>query len=84
MVYFKKFNFEEKIHCEEIEIIISNEQQKLNEIFTEAIEKLATCQVSGFEPINIIRKKKIQGKDSINEENIKELAQRFSQSDDVK
>ena len=25
-----------------------------------------------------------QGKDSINEENIKELAQRFSQSDDVK
>ena len=60
MVYFKKFNFEEKIHCEEIEIIISNEQQKLNEIFTEAIEKLATCQVSGFEPINIIRKKKFK------------------------
>ena len=82
----KKFNLEEKIHREESEIIISNEQQKLNEIFTEAIEKLAACHVSGFEPINIIRKKiinKIQGKYSINEENIKELAQRFSQSDDV-
>ena len=45
----KKFNLEEKIHCDESEIIILNEQQKLNEIFTEAIEKLAACH---FQDLN--------------------------------
>ena len=45
----KKINLEEKIHWEEGEIIISNEQQKLNEKFTEAIEKLAACH---FQDLN--------------------------------
>ena len=71
----KKFNLLEKIYREESLIIIQNEKQKLNEIYTEAIEKLAACHMTGFETLSIIRKKilnKIQIKYSISEENIKE------------
>ena len=77
----KKFNLHEKIYREETKIILANEKQKLNEIYTEAIEKLAACHMIGFEPLTIIRTKilnKLQIKYSISEENIKELANHFN------
>lgn len=82
----KKFNLLEKIYREESLIIIQNEKQKLNEIYTEAIEKLAACHMTGFETLSIIRKKilnKIQIKYSISEENIKELANHFDQTEEM-
>ena len=81
----KKFNLHEKIYREETKIILANEKQKLNEIYTEAIEKLAACHMIGFEPLTIIRTKilnKLQIKYSISEENIKELANHFNSSEE--
>ena len=81
----KKFNLQEKIHMEESQIIENNEKIKLNQIYQDAILKLAACHMIGFEPISIIRKKilsKIQIKYNINEENMKELENHFNSNED--
>ena len=81
----KKFNLQEKIHMEESQIIENNEKTKLNQIYQDAILKLAACHMIGFEPISIIRKKilsKIQIKYNINEENMKELENHFNSNED--
>ena len=81
----KKFNLQEKIHMEESKIIENNEKTKLNQIYQDAILKLAACHMIGFEPISIIRKKilsKIQIKYNINEENMKELENHFNSNED--
>ena len=81
----KKYNLQEKIHMEESQIIENNEKIKLNQIYQDAILKLAACHMIGFEPISIIRKKilsKIQIKYNINEENMKELENHFNSNED--
>ena len=81
----KKFNLQEKIHMEESKIIENNEKTKLNQIYQDAILKLAACHMIGFEPLSIIRKKilsKIQIKYNINEENMKELENHFNSNED--
>ena len=81
----KKYNLQEKIHMEESKIIENNEKTKLNQIYQDAILKLAACHMIGFEPISIIRKKilsKIQIKYNINEENMKELENHFNSNED--
>ena len=81
----KKYNLQEKIHMEESKIIENNEKIKLNQIYQDAILKLAACHMIGFEPISIIRKKilsKIQIKYNINEENMKELENHFNSNED--
>ena len=81
----KKYNLQEKIHMEESQIIENNEKTKLNQIYQDAILKLAACHMIGFEPLSIIRKKilsKIQIKYNINEENMKELENHFNSNED--
>lgn len=83
----KKFNIQEKIHREESKIINDNEEAKNNEIFNDAIQKLAACHMLGFEPLTIIRQKilsKIQTKYNINVENMNELAIYFETNTDDK
>ena len=81
----KKFNLQEKIHMEESKIIENNEKTKVNQIYQDAILKLAACHMIGFEPLSIIRKKilsKIQIKYNINEENMKELENHFNSNEE--
>ena len=53
----KKFNLQEKVQREEIRIIKDNEEAKNNDIFNDAIQKLAARHMLGFEPITVIRQK---------------------------
>ena len=76
----KKFNLQEKIQREEIRIIKENEEAKNNDIYNDAIQKLAARHMLGFEPITVIRQKilsKIQAKYNINEENMNILTNYF-------
>ena len=76
----KKFNIQEKIQREETKIINDNEESKNNDIFNDAIQKLAACHMLGFEPLTVIRQKiltKIQSKYNINEENMNQLSSYF-------
>ena len=81
----KKFNLQEKVQREEIRIIKDNEEAKNNDIFNEAIQKLAARHMLGFEPITVIRQKildKIKAKYSINEENMNILTNYFESNAD--
>ena len=76
----KKFNIQEKIQREETKIINDNEESKNNDIFNDAIQKLAACHMLGFEPLTVIRQKilnKIQLKYSIDKENMEQLSSYF-------
>ena len=76
----KKFNIQEKIQREETKIINDNEESKNNDIFNDAIQKLAACHMLGFEPLTVIRQKilnKIQIKYSIDKENMEQLSSYF-------
>ena len=76
----KKFNIQEKIQREETKIINDNEESKNNDIFNDAIQKLAACHMLGFEPLTVIRQKiltKIQTKYNINAENMSQLSSYF-------
>lgn len=76
----KKFNIQEKIQREETKIINDNEESKNNDIFNDAIQKLAACHMLGFEPLTVIRQKiltKIQTKYNINAENMRQLSSYF-------
>ena len=53
----KKFNLQEKIQLEETRVIKENEEAKNNDIFNDAIQKLAARHMLGFEPIIVIRQK---------------------------
>ena len=81
----KKFNLQEKVQREEIRIIKDNEEAKNNDIFNDAIQKLAARHMLGFEPITVIRQKildKIKAKYSINEENMNILTNYFESNAD--
>ena len=81
----KKFNIQEKIQREETRIIKDNEEAQKNDIFNDAIQKLAACHMLGFEPLTVIRQKiltKIQTKYNINEENMKLLSNYFESNVD--
>ena len=81
----KKFNLQEKIQLEETRIIKENEEAKNNDIFNEAIQKLAARHMLGFEPIIVIRQKilaKIQAKYNINAENMEQLTNYFESNED--
>ncbi len=76
----KKFNIKEKIQREETKIINNNEEAKNNDIFNDAIQKLAACHMLGFEPLTVIRQKilaKIQTKYNIDAENMNQLTLYF-------
>ena len=76
----KKYNLQEKIQREEIRIIKDDEEEKNNDIFNDAIQKLAARHMIGFEPLTVIRQKilnKIQSKYNINEENMTILTNYF-------
>ena len=76
----KKFNIQERIQREETKIIEANEESKNNEDFSDAIQKLAACQLLGFEPLTVIRQKilaKIQAKYNIDAENMSQLTSYF-------
>ena len=76
----KKFNIQEKIQREESKIITDNEESQKNEIFSDAIQKLAARHLLGFEPLMIIRQKilsKIQNKYNIDKENMDQLTEYF-------
>ena len=76
----KKYNLQEKIQREEIRIIKEKEESKNNDIFNDAIQKLAACHLIGFEPLTVIRQKilnKIQTKYNINKENMTQLTNYF-------
>ena len=76
----KKFNIKEKIQREETKIINNNEESKNNDIFNDAIQKLAACHMLGFEPLTVIRQKilsKIQTKYNIDEDNMNQLSLYF-------
>ena len=81
----KKFNLQEKIQLEETRIIKENEEAKNNDIFNDAIQKLAARHMLGFEPIIVIRQKilaKIQAKYNINAENMEQLTNYFESNED--
>ena len=81
----KKFNIQEKIQREETKIINDNEESKNNDIFNDAIQKLAACHMLGFEPLTVIRQKilsKIQAKYNINEENMNQLSSYFESNNE--
>ena len=81
----KKFNLQEKVQREEIRIIKDNEEAKNNDIFNDAIQKLAARHMLGFEPITVIRQKiltKIQAKYNINTENMNILTNYFESNAD--
>ena len=81
----KKFNLQEKIQREETRIIKENEEAKNNDIFNDAIQKLAARHVLGFEPLTVIRQKilaKIQAKYTINAENMAQLTTYFESNKD--
>ena len=81
----KKFNLQEKIQLEETRVIKENEEAKNNDIFNDAIQKLAARHMLGFEPIIVIRQKilaKIQAKYNINAENIEQLNNYFESNKD--
>ncbi len=81
----KKFNLQAKVQREEIRIIKDNEEAKNNDIFNDAIQKLAARHMLGFEPITVIRQKildKIKAKYSINEENMNILTNYFESNAD--
>ena len=81
----KKFNLQEKVQREEIRIIKDNEEAKNNDIFNDAIQKLAARHMLGFEPITVIRQKiltKIQAKYNINTENMNILTNYFESKAD--
>ena len=81
----KKFNLQEKIQLEETRVIKENEEAKNNDIFNDAIQKLAARHMLGFEPIIVIRQKilaKIQAKYNINAENMEQLTNYFESNED--
>ena len=70
---------------EETRIIKENEEAKNNDIFNDAIQKLAARHMLGFEPIIVIRQKilaKIQAKYNINAENMEQLTNYFESNED--
>jgi hypothetical protein len=76
----KKFNLQEKIYREESKNLSELEQEKIQEIYRDCIEKLEACHISGFEPANVLKDKifnKIQQKYKINQEYIDELKKIF-------
>ena len=81
----KNFNLQEKIQREETRIIKDNEEAKNNDIFNDAIQKLAARHMLGFEPLTVIRQKilnKIQAKYNINAENMAQLTNYFTSNVD--
>ena len=81
----KKFNLQEKIQLEETRVRKENEEAKNNDIFNDAIQKLAARHMLGFEPIIVIRQKilaKIQAKYNINAENMEQLTNYFESNED--
>ena len=85
MQTLKKFNLQEKIQREETRIIKDNEEIKNNDIFNDAIQKLAARHMLGFEPLTVIRQKiltKIQAKYNINEENMTQLTNYFESNNE--
>ena len=81
----KKFNIQEKIQREETKIINENEKSTNNDIFNDAIQKLAASHMLGFEPLTVIRQKilaKIQSKYNIDKENMNQLASYFESNNE--
>jgi hypothetical protein len=76
----KKFNLQEKIYREESRILTENEKEKTQDIYKDAIEKLTAAQISGFEPIGVIKTKilnKVQQKYKISQDILEELRNIF-------